>query len=456
MLSMQAAQAQKTQTLTYEAYIEQVLAKHPIALQIRLAEQRAELMQMRARGNMDPELNSNWGYKQFDGKNYYNMFDAYLRVPTVIGVDVIGGYQSASGYYLSDADKLPADGQAYLAIGLPIGQGLWNNERQTLLKQAKVLKSAAQAEIKSSINNLLFESAKYYWEWTLAYNSSLAWEKALALAKEQLQFIKDSWKQGDLPAIDTLKAFILIQDFEIQLNDAQLAMRKARWQAENYLWVNDTLALVLTDFTVPIQLDSIAINPLDSSELQTWLANIEKHPDLQLYEYQLQALELEERFKATKLLPKAELKYNLLASNNVNFFQGVGASAVAEQYKIGFKFQYPILIRKERADLALNRIKQQETTFKMRFKSQEIGTKLRTYHNQVETYAAQVGRLDAMITNYTALIEAERSKFSLGESDLLIVNTREVQYVEAQQKRYKTIVKFLESKTAWVWATAQW
>jgi hypothetical protein len=167
-------------------------------------------------------------------------------------------------------------------------------------------------------------------------------------------------------------------------------------------------------------------------------------------------LELEERFKATKLLPKAELKYNLLATNHVNFFQGVGAAALTEQYKVGFKFQYPILIRKERADLELNRIKQQETTFKIRFKSQEIGTKLRTYHNQVETYAAQVGRLDAMITNYTALIEAERSKFSLGESDLLIVNTREVQYIEAQQKRYKTIVKFLESKTAWVWATAQW
>jgi hypothetical protein len=175
-----------------------------------------------------------------------------------------------------------------------------------------------------------------------------------------------------------------------------------------------------------------------------------------LYNYELQALELEERLKNTKLLPKAEVKYNLLANNHVAFFQGTGIGAFTEQYKLGFKLQYPILIRKERADLALNRIKQQETGFKINFKGQEISSKIKTYFNSVETYADQSERLNFMIFNYSSLIEAERLKFAQGESDLLIVNTREVQYVEAQLKRYKTIVKYLESKTAWIWATAQW
>jgi outer membrane protein TolC len=453
-ISLISVTAQK-KTMSYEAYLEQVLAKHPIAAQIRLAEQRAELQMMHARGQNDPELNSGWNYKQFDGKNYYNLFDAYLRIPTIIGIDVLTGYQYADGFYLNDADKLPSAGQAFLGFSLPVGQGLWNNERQTAIRQAKVLKNAAQSEIKSSINNLLYESAKHYWEWTLAYNSSLAWLRALDLAKGQFEIIKNSYKQGDVPAIDTLKAFILIQDFEIERNDAEMTMRKARWQAENYLWVNDTLPISLNDDIIPILLDSIEIKPFENSELISRLDNLENHPDLQLYNFQLQALELEERFKNTKLLPKAELKYNLLATNHVNFFQGVGMSAFNEQYKLGFKFQYPILIRKERADLALNRLKQQETTFKMRFKTQELSSKLRTYFNQVETYGTQVGRIDAMINNYSALIDAERVKFSLGESDLFIVNTREVQYIDAQQKKYKTIVKYLESKTAWIWATAQ-
>ena len=446
----------QTKTISYESYIEQVINRHPIAKQINLAEQKAKLQEMYARGSMDPELNSNWAYKQFDGKNYYNIFDAYLRIPTITGIDVISGYQYADGFYLNDADKLPDAGQAFLGFALPVGQGLWNNERQTALRQAKLMQKAAKSEIRSSVNNLLFEAAKHYWDWTLAYNSSLAWQRALDLAKGQFNIIKSSYEQGDLPAIDTLKSYILIQDFEIQLNDALLSLRKARWQAENYLWMNDSLAVQLTDETVPQLLDSLLIEKIDSTELEKWLQNINQHPDMLLYNYQLQALELEERLKSTKLLPKAEVKYNLLASNHVAFFQGTGIGAFTEQYKLGFKLQYPILIRKERADLALNRIKQQETGFKINFKGQEISSKIKTYFNSVETYADQSERLNLMIFNYSSLIEAERLKFAQGESDLLIVNTREVQFVEAQLKRYKTIVKYLESKTAWIWATAQW
>lgn len=443
-------------TLTYEAYIEQVLTRHPLAQQVRLAEKRAAMQEMFAKGNMDPELNSAWAYKQFDGKNYYNIFDAYMRIPTILGIDVLTGYQYADGYFLNDIDKLPDAGQAFVGFSLPVGQGLWNNERITAIRQAKVLKNAAQAEIRSTINNLLFESAKHYWDWALAYNSSLVWEQALNLAKEQFGIIKNTYLQGDLPAIDTLKSYILIQDFEIQLNDALLHLRKARWQAENYLWINDTLAVVLNDEVVPIVLDSVLIEIPEQTELQKWLDNVSLHPDLQLYDYQLQALELEERFKNTKLLPKAEIKYNLMATNHVAFFHGTGVGAFTEQYKLGFRLQYPILIRKERADLALNKIKQQETTFKMRFKNQEISSKLRIYYNSIITYAEQTNRLSSMIENYASLINAERLKFIQGESDLLIVNTREVQYTEAQLKRYKTIVKYLESKTAWTWATAQW
>lgn len=442
-------------TISYEEYLEQVLKGHPIAAQIRLAEERARMQMMYAKGNMDPVLNSDWNYKQFDGKNYYNIFNSYLSIPTIIGVDVQTGYQFADGFYLNDADKLPDAGQAFLGFSVPLGQGLWNNERQTAIRQAKVLKNAAAAEIRSAINNLMYDAARYYWDWTLAYNNSLAWERALNLAKEQFRFIKNSYLQGDLPAIDTLKSYILIQDFEIQLNDAELQMRKARWNVENYLWINDSTVVKLNDSIVPIVLDSLEIEFPDTNELNKWLNQVENHPDLLQYNYQLQALELEERFKFTKLLPKAELKYNLLATNNVAFFQGTGFEAFTEQYKLGFKFKYPILIRKERADLTLNRIKQQETNFKMRFKSQEISNKLRIYFNQIFTYGEQSERLDAMIENYVTLIEAERLKFAQGESDLLIVNTREVQFTEAQLKRYKTIVKFLESKTAWTWATAQ-
>ena len=439
----------------YDAYVNQVIKFHPISSSIRLASDRAEMAEMYARGNMDPELNSNWNYKQFDGKNYYNLFDAYLKVPTIIGVDVIGGYQYASGTYLNDSDLLPATGQAFLGINLPLTQGLINNERQIELKKAKLLKNAAKAEIKSNINNLLFEAVNNYWNWTLYYNKYKVLEKAVVLSKGQFDIIKNSYLQGDIPAIDTLKALLLIQDFELQLNQINIDLQKSKWKVENHLWLNDSIPMSIPENTAPELLDSIQTNKLDSSELNNWISKINEHPDIQAYQFQLKGLEFDERFKTMKLLPKAELKYNLLSNNSINFFEGVGINAFTENYKLGFKFSYPILIRQERADLTLNRLKQKDILFKTRFKSQEIKNKLQTYFFQIESYASQIERINSIIENYAALVEAERTKFLLGESDLLIVNTREVQYIEALQKKYDLIIKYLESKTAWTWTTAQ-
>lgn len=441
--------------LSYDAYVSQVIKFHPISSSIRLANDRAEMAEMYARGRMDPELNSNWNYKQFDGKNYYNLFDAYLKVPTIIGVDVIGGYQYASGTYLNDSDLLPAMGQTFLGLNLPLTQGLINNERQIELRKAKLLKKAAKAEIKSNINNLLFEAVNNYWDWTLHYNKYKVLEKAVDLSKGQFDIIKNSFLQGDIPAIDTLKALLLIQDFELQLYQINIDLQKSKWKVENHLWLNDSIPMAIPDNTAPQYLDSILTIKLDSSELINWISKINEHPDILNYQFQLKGLEFDERFKTMKLLPKAELKYNLLSNNSLNFFEGVGINAVTENYKLGFKFSYPILIRQERADLTLNRLKQKDILFKTRFKSQEIRNKLQTYFFQIESYASQIVRINSIIENYAALVEAERTKFLLGESDLLIVNTREVQYIESIQKKYDLIIKYLEAKTAWTWTTAQ-
>lgn len=448
--------SQDTIVLSYDDYIAQILAQHPLVRQIRLAEQRADLNLMWERGeHLDPKLEGKWSYKNFDGKNYYNIYDSYLKVPTILGLDVKVGYNGAQGYYLNPADKLPEAGQAYLGVSIPLLQGLWNNERQTSLKLAKMMQRAAEAEIKSALNNLLYEAAKSYWEWALAYKEAQVLARGLVLADAQFQMVRNNYVLGDIPAIDTLKAFIRIQDFDIQYNEANLNTRKARWSVENHLWLNDTMPARLTETTIPIDLDEVKISPVDSAELEDWLAQIETHPDLRLYQFQLTGLEIEQRFKATKLLPKAELSYNFLSANHVNFFEGTGGiGAITENYKLGIKLSYPILIRKERADLQLNALKQRETKFKMSFKRQELSNKVKSYFNEVETYANQIDLVDAMVKNYELLVGAEEEKYRLGESDIFVVNMRQAQFVEAQLKRYKTLTKYLKAQTAWVWIRA--
>src|SRR5690606_32109878 len=138
----------------------------------------------------------------------------------------------------------------------------------------------AESEIKVAINDLLYEAAKSYWEWALAHKETAVLQQGLALAEAQLAMTRSNYLQGDIPAIDTLKAFIRIQDFGIQLNEAALQMRKARWLVENQLWLNDSTPAQLNENTIATDLDKINITPIDSSELENWLAAIDQHPAL--------------------------------------------------------------------------------------------------------------------------------------------------------------------------------
>jgi outer membrane protein TolC len=454
------AQDNNTDSLAmpFDLFIQEVEQKHPIAKQIRLATDFANFQLMEARGQqLDPQLEGKWKFKQFDGDNYYNIYDAYLRIPTSWGIDIKAGYNGAEGYYLNPENNLPDAGQAYLGVSVPLLQGLWNNERQTALRMAKLMKDQAPVKIQAELNNLFYEAAKAYWMWTEAFNRQFVFKQNLELAEAQFQQIKSLYLQGDLPAIDTLKSFIQIQDFQILFLDAQLEERQSRWMVENYLWTSDSTAAQLPLGASPLLLSDLIVGKMDSSNLEAQLARLDQHPDLRLYQFKLDMLEFERRFKQTKVLPKANVEYNFLSANNVNFFENTGGiAAVTENYKLGLKLSYPILIREARAGLELNRIKQQDTRFKLNFKKQEISTKIRSYFNKMNSYADQIALLQINVENYFRLVEAEREKFALGESDIFLINTRQQQYVAALLKLYKTQIKFLKARTAWSWATANW
>ncbi len=152
-----------------------------------------------------------------------------MKVPTWIGVEVEAGYNYTNGYYLNPENTLPKVGQAYLGIKVPLLKGLWTDERRMAIRKAKVLQQASAVEIQAALNDLLYDAAKSYWDWTKAYNILLMVEQSLEVAKQQLSMVKDAYAQGDKPAIDTLKSFMQVQEREILWRSAQLdAQNSAR------------------------------------------------------------------------------------------------------------------------------------------------------------------------------------------------------------------------------------
>ena len=436
--------------LSYEDYLNLVQAQHPIARQIRMLNNRADAELQKARGGFDPMVGANWESKFFKESNYFQLFSSYISVPTALGLEVEGGYQYANGVYLNPESKLPDNGQAYLGLKLPLLQGLWNNERRLAVQQAKVLQNENAADVQDLLNNLLLQAALKYWQWSEAYGDIELIEEALRLSTLRFEAMRAAFKMGDKPAIDTLEAFINVQDRELRLQEAKLRLEVVALELATFLWDAQQNPLVLAPDARPVSIYVARAADLSASSIENRLNALDSlHPALQSYTFELQRLELERKVKANKILPKLELKYNLLSTNHVNFF---ATETPLENYKLGLKFSSPLFVRQARADLNLADIKIQETRFKREQKRFELENKIRAYNLETETLKQQILGLQQMVENYRLLLNAEQEKFRLGESSIFLLNTREQKWLESRQKLLQTIGKYLKAETGLVWA----
>jgi outer membrane protein TolC len=447
-------QAQTTPvSLSYADFIAAVAAHHPISQQIRLLSNKATAELQRAKGaGFDPQLVSQWDTKQFSQSQYYSLFATYVKLPTWYGVEVEAGYLLNQGVYLDPENRTPVAGQAYLGVKVPLLQGLITNERRTAVEQARLLQSANAQQIRASLNDLLYQSVKTYWDWAAAYQEVQLWAEAESLAVQRLAATRISVEQGDKPGIDTLESLANVLDRQIRLGQAQLALQQAELNISNFLWSPQQSPLQITPNTQPDPLPILA--NFNSAQRDSLLGQINsQHPDLQTYAIKLQQLSLEQKLKRNKILPKLDFKYNFLSYNHVDFF-ATGANAFAENYKFGFKFSMPLLLRESRADLQLTQIKIQETNFQIQQKQIEVGNKIKIYFAEIETYGQQMAIIERNVANYATLLDAEQQKFAIGESSVFLLNSREIKLIEVQQKRIEIQSKLAKAEASFIWAAA--
>jgi len=439
--------------ITYEQFLQQIYQNHPISKQINIQGDIAAQYLKKAKGGFDPKVGANWDFKNFEQKNYYNLLNTYLKVPIWSDISIEAGYNYTNGYYLNPENTLPEAGQAYLGVKIPLLNGLWTSERKTSLEQAKLMLGASEAEIQILLNDLLYEAGKTYWNWVKVYSELLVVQASLENANLQFEATQNSFKQGDKPAVDTLKSFIQIQERRVLLANKLIEVQNAARLVSSYLWNENQEPLILQEGMYPVGLQQLAMQPLGADLLENSLQQLQQHPAILKYNFKLKNLDLERKLKVNNLLPKLDFKYNFLSTEQVDFFAS-SAAAPVENYKLGVKFSMPIFIRKERADLALVKLKLKATSYEQEVKRRDLQIKVENYFNEVQNFALQTTTIDQMVTNYTALLEVERIKFSIGESSVFMVNTRENQLLDAQMKLIKQQVTYLKSRTAFFWITA--
>jgi outer membrane protein TolC len=434
--------AQKT--LSQTEFFNLVRAYHPVAKQAGLLTRTADLDLMASRGAFDPKVVGNFAQKRFGEKTYFTYSDVGVKLPTWYGIEGKAAYNTASGFYISDENKLPQQGQAVIGITAPLLQGLLIDERRADLFKARLNVQLMRAERDAILNDLFMQAAEVYWKWAFSSEQARIYEQALATAQQRFEAIKRAYILGDRMAMDTLESFTQVQDRQLQFQEAQLELRETTLKLSNFIWNESSPDTTLLSAMPEVWITNANILP--ENERATMLGNLTaSHPVLEVYRYKMDQLNVDLRLKREKLKPKLNIDYNFLGDgfNYTNLF--------TDNYKWGITFSSSLLLRNERAGVQLAKIKIENTDLLRDQKELEIRNKLIFAFADVDNLGRQLTVMSEQTGNYRRLLELENTRFELGESTFFLINSREMKYLEAQVKlaKLRSTIRFAELQVQW-------
>ena len=408
--------------LQVDEYFELVKENHPVAQQAELVASRARFAVMGARGAFDPKLVSNFANKQFEDKRYYDTWNTYLHLPTQFNIDLKVGLERNNGVFLNPENTVPTEGLYYAGLSVPLGQGLLANTRNIALKKSKIEGMSFENQAKIVLNNLLLDANNTYWIWYEAYQKQLLAESTYQLITLRYEGIRQAVINGDIAGIDSTETLIQVQQWSNNLNKTTLEYGNSGLLLQNFIW-SDSLILDALPVT------EIPLNELLS--LEQYLDVAASHPDLESIRLKNSTLALDRRLSSDQLKPKLDVNYNVLLSEQNSFEDQV---FLENNYKAGFDFSFPLLLRKERAKLRMVDVKQQENELKLNYKQREVYNKVRQYFNKCLTLVKMLEQQEEIQRNYQLMLDAEQTKFENGESSIFYINTRENKLLAAAMK----------------------
>ena len=411
--------------LTYEEFIGYVKKFHPLAKQANLKISEGQAKLMKARGAFDPKIEASYNEKQFGDKQYYNFFNGSFKIPTWYGIEIKAAFDNNEGIYINPENTLPNSGLTSVGITVPIGQGLWINERMAELKQAKLYQNVASAEQKIMLTEVLYQASISYVNWKQSYDEVKLYEEYLKNAKTRYNGIVKSIELGDKSAIDSVEVGITLNSRKLSLEKSKLKLTKARYELSNHLWTENNIPLEIDENLYPeINLALVLPNQLNLENLEN--VSIEAHPKINALQSKLDILKINRRLQGNKILPKLEASYNYLsepsAFDDYRF----------EDYKIGVNFSVPLFLRKERAQYKLAKLQVQDSEFGFATEKVSLNNKIEAQKKEINSYRKQIEINKSLVNNYDTMLNGEDRLFIAGESSVFLINSRENSLVSAQ------------------------
>ncbi|MEQ9426302.1 MAG: TolC family protein [Cyclobacteriaceae bacterium] len=440
---------------TINDFFQIVLGNHPVIKQANIQTEKARQILRSARGQFDPKLEAQWDVKEFEGKDYYNTLNAGLKVPVWVPIDLKAGLDQNTGLFLNPERSIPdanENRQLFLGLAIPIGKGLFIDERRATVKQAMVFQSIAEAEQTKMVNKIIFQATKDYYNWYNAYFYLRFLEQSIQIANQIFSRVLIDFEFGEAAAIDTVQAQITIQNRQIELHQAKIDYTNASLMLSNHLWTPNELPLELTENSLPPRLTDVPQTVDESLYVDLVKMAEENHPEIVKLQGKIEQLNVQRSLARENLKPQLDLSYTFI-DEPINSLGESSAFQLDENYKLGLDFSIPIFLRKERGKLKETNLKIRESEYDVQLTTRNLINGITAVFQELNQLTLMIAQLNAVVNNYERMVQAELFNLQNGESDLFKINFQQEKLISAQLK-YLKIRTYYEKMLAELYYTA--
>lgn len=428
LLSFSTLQSQNfnQEELTFIEYLGYVKKYHPLVKQANLEVTNAQAKLMLARGGFDPKIEVDYNKKEFKGTEYYSLLNSSFKIPTWYGIEVKAGFDDTEGQYYNPQNKTPEAGLTSLGVTVALGQGMFINQRMADVREGKLNVKLSDAQRKLRAIEVLYQASEAYFEWRKSYNEAELYKNYLGFASTRFEGVKKLIAAGDAPAIDSVEAKITVRNRELNVENGNLKLAKAKLKLANFLWI-ENVPVELGDLVKPEQnLIQTIEETLKTDAMMVDVESLDSHPKIQSLETKMDILEVNRQLKANSLLPKINVGYNYISEPNYwNNFN-------ADDYKFNIDFSFPIFLRKERGSLKMAKLKIQDMQFDIGQQRLELKNKIKAQQTEIASLRKQKVVIDNLVNDYMTMLNSEEKLFSFGESSIFLINSRENNLVSAK------------------------
>jgi outer membrane protein TolC len=425
-------------TIGFEQYLQIVKAHHPFMQRAELINDQAAANLLAARGGFDPKLFADVAQKYFNGDQYYSYISTGVSIPTWFGLSFYSGYDQTGGSYFNPQYRTPDAGLLYAGAQLTLGQGLLIDKRRADLRQAQLFTQIAEQDRVMFVNNLLLDASLAYWDWYASYNILTFVNDAYSIAEIRFQAIKQAAFFGERAFLDTLEMSVQLQNLNLLRQDFTLQEQLRRLECGVFLWAEGSVPVELNENIAPGKINALNL-PFTMASLMLQLDQIvSEHPELQRDILRIDQQQIDLRLQREMLKPIVNLKYNAL---NQPIANNPIANYSLQNYTWGLDFSIPILLRRERAQVQLAKLRLQDMNLILDNKRALLLMKSRGALTEWQITEQQLTFYTKTVEDIARILQAERTLFDNGESSVFLINTREMTLVNAQIKLFEIMAK---------------